>query len=271
MFPLAGKAFPRNADELTVAIHDALTEVLSLPKKLTPVIVDAPKYPAVKRLKVELNGATVSATEPPPKPKPAGKRQPGLHVDELEIIGRPIRYEASKLNLQLKAKAVSFDFAKDKRGQPLLVLSNAGEGHVDAKIGKADIESLATAAAGIAAKEHGVTIKDVDVDLRAQGPRSVTADVRVQAKKMLVSGVIHITGKLDVDDELNATVSGLACRGDGVVGTLVAGLVQSKIKSYNGHRVPLVAFSLGDVCLRDLKINVKDGLHVTARFGKQDE
>ena len=29
-------------------------------------------------LKIDLSGATVSATDPPPKPKPTGKREPGI-------------------------------------------------------------------------------------------------------------------------------------------------------------------------------------------------
>ena len=269
MFPLAGKSFPATADDLTTSIRDALAEVLTLPKKGTPVTVDAPKYPAVKRLLVDLDGATVSATEPPPKPKPTGKREAGIHVDKLEVTGRPIHYEASKLEFEVTAKAVDLAFAKDKSGHPLLVLTDAGEGHVDAKVGKADIQALATAAASAAAKEQGVAIQSVEVDLKSEGPRSVAADVRVKAKKMMVSGVIRITGRLDVDDELNATVSGLDCTGEGMIGSVVAGVVQPKLKPYNGQKVPLVAFSLGDVALRDLKIDVKNGLHVTARFGKE--
>jgi hypothetical protein len=31
--------------------------------------------------------------------------------------------------------------------------------------------------------------------------------------------------------------------------------------------VPLMAFSLGDVALRDLKIDLKKDLHITAAFG----
>jgi hypothetical protein len=202
------------------------------------VTVDAPKFPSIKRIKVDISDASVSADEPPPKPKPTGKREKGVHVDQLEVVGKPIRYEGSKLELELKAKNVEFDFGKDKGGKPLLVLSGADEGHVDAKIAKADIRALATA-----------------------------ADVRVKAKKMLVSGVLHITGRLDVDDELNATVSGLDCTGEGVIGTVAAAALRAKLKPYDGQQVPLVAFSLGDVALRDLKIDVKSGLHVTARFG----
>jgi hypothetical protein len=270
VFPLAGKTFPTTADELEAAIRDALAEVLTLPKPASAVAVDAPKYPEVKKLAVNLDGASVSATEPPPKPKPTGKREPGVRVARLDVSGHPIKYENSKLDMELTAKDVSFEVAKDKKGNPLAVLSDAAEGSVDAKISKADIKAIAMNVGGAAAKQQGVTLQDVDIDLKSTGPRSVAADVRVKAKKMVMSGVLHVKGRLDVDDELNATVSDLSCEGEGVIGSMAAGVVQGFLKKYNGQQVSLLAFSLGDVTLRDLKIDAKNGLHVTAKFGKSN-
>ena len=85
----------------------------------------------------------------------------------------------------------------------------------------------------------------------------------------MMSGMIVVRGKLDVDDALNATVSGLTCTGEGVVGGASAGIVQKKIQAYNDTVIPLMAFSLGDVKLRDLKIVVKDAVQVSAAFGNR--
>jgi hypothetical protein len=268
VFPLSGKTFPGTADELAASIRDALAEVLTLPKKAAPVTVDAPAYPAVKRLAVNLDGAAVSAAEPPPKPEPTGKRQPGVRVDRFTLTARPIRYGAGGIDLGLDAKDVDLAFAKDKSGRPLLVLTDAGEGNVEANVSKADIQALAKEAATAAAAQQGITVQTVEVDLRSTGERSVVADVRVKAKKLMVGGVVRLSAKLDVDNELTATVSGLSCSGEGMVGTLVASVVQPKLKPYEGRKVPLVAFSLGDVTLRDLTIDTSAGLRVTARFGK---
>jgi hypothetical protein len=119
----------------------------------------------------------------------------------------------------------------------------------------------------MAAKEQGIKIEGLDLTLASAGPRSLAVDARVKAKKMMVSGVIHIKGKVDVDDEMNATVSGLECKGEGMVGTMVAGVVQGKLKPYEGKVFPLMTFSLGDVALRDLKIDVKNTVKVSADFG----
>jgi hypothetical protein len=79
--------------------------------------------------------------------------------------------------------------------------------------------------------------------------------------------VINIKGKADVDDNLVATLSDLACTGEGMIGGMAAGFLQGKLTSYDGKKFPLMAFSLGDVALRDLKISTKGAIQLSAAFG----
>ena len=269
MFPLAGKEFPESSEDLETAINDALSDVFNLKgSKSAGAHLDGGKFPSIKAVKIDLDDATVSASKPPPKPIPTGKhREPGPKVEKLDLSAQPIHYEQAKLNLKLNATGLKFEFDRDKKGKPLLVLTDAKTGKVDARISKADIEFLATEAASLAAKQQGITIQDLDLDLKSAGPRSVAVDVKVKAKKLMMSGTIRITAQCDIDDELNATLSNLQCTGEGMIGSAAAGIVQKKIQPFNGTTVPLMAFSLGDVALRDLKIDVKKDLHVTAAFG----
>ena len=268
MFPLAGKTFPTSPEDLETAINDALSDVFSVNGKKSPVTVDGAKLPSIKTVRINLDDATVSATKPPPKPIPTGKsRQPGPSVEKLDLSAQPIHYEKANLNLKLNATGLKFDFDKDKKGNPLLVLTDAKTGKVDARISKNDIEFLVKEAATLAARQQGITIQDLDLDLKSSGPRSVSAEVRVKAKKLMMSGTINITGDLAIDDDLNATISNLSASGEGIVGAAAAGIVQKKIKPYNGTTVPLMTFSLGDLSLRDLKIDLKQDLHITASFG----
>jgi hypothetical protein len=267
MFPLSGKDFPGSSDELGTAIHDALTDVVTFARKSAGVSVEGGKFPAVKTLRIDLSGATVNVNDPPPTPKPRGKRRPGPTVARLEVLGHPIHYEKSKADLELTAKGLSFDYASDARGNPLLVLTEAEEGHVDVKIKKDDLEAMLKSAATPAAREHGVTIQDVRVDLEATGGRSLAVDVRVKAKKMMMSGIVHVRGRADVDDGLVATLSGLKVEGEGMIGTMAAAFLKGHVAGYEGRKVPLMAFSLGDVALRDLKISTKGAIQLTAAFG----
>ena len=54
-----------------------------------------------------------------------------------------------------------------------------------------------------------------------------------------------------------------------MIGSMVSGLVKSKLKPYEGKTFPLMTFSLGDVALRDLKIDVKKDVLVAAEFGSR--
>ena len=270
MFPLAGNDFPSSSAELATAIADALAEVLMLPDKDKVVTVSGGAVPHTRQLKINLDGASVSVTKPPPKPQPVGKRESGIEVDQLDVSGHPIKYEQSKLDLDLSARGVKLDFARDKDKKPLLVLADAREGRVDAKMSKADIEAVVKSIAGTLAKQQGISLQDLDLKLTSETDRSVAVELRVKAKKMIMSGVIHVKGRLDVDDELNATLSGLSASGEGVIGTMASGIVQSRLKPYEGKKFPLMAFSLGDTTLRDLNISAKGpNLQVTAAFGRK--
>lgn len=269
MFPLAGKSYPADADELISAIRGALEEVFSLPKPDHVVKVTGDEFPSLKKLAINLDGASVDAAEPPEKPVAKGKRTEGISVGHFEFTGHPLRYENAKVDLEVTAKGVKLDFAKDKGGHPLLVLADAQEGHAEANVSKEDLRALVIAGASAAAKEQGVKIQDVVIELTSTGKRSLAADVRVTARKAIVSGVVRLTGRAEVDDDLNATVSDLSCDGEGMVGKLAAGFLRGRLEAMNGRQFPLMAFSLGDVTLRDLTVDVKRGLHVKAKFGSK--
>lgn len=268
MFPLAGSSFPRSAGELAESIRAALAEVLTLPGGQQVVAVEAAHYPEVDRLEVNLDGAAVKSAQPPPKPSPTGEPEPAIRIGQLHVHGQPIRYENGKLDFRLSGKDIACAFGKDKNGRPLLIATDATEGDVDARVSKADLQALAMAAAAAAASQQGVTIQDLSVSLASSGPRSVAAEVRVKAKKLMMSGVIHVKGRLDVDEALNARISNLSCTGEGMIGTMAAGMVQGMLQRYNNTQIPLSALSLGEVALRDLNLDTEDGLHVTARFGR---
>jgi hypothetical protein len=268
MFPLAGKEFPSSADALATSIESPLRDVFALGSS-GGVMIDGEKFPRLKKVRVNLDGATVSAKGPPPTPKPFGKRRPAVEVDKLEVSGRPIHYEQARLNLKVSGSGLAFDFARDKKGRPLLVLADADAGKVEAAISTRDVRALLQRLAEVLAKQRGIGIEDLDLRLEQRGSRSLAAEVRVKAKKMLVPGTIVLSGQLDVDDQLIARISGLSCTGDGLAGTVAAKLLRKHLKRYEGMNIALMSFSMGDVALRDLKIKAKDSIEVSAAFGKE--
>jgi hypothetical protein len=226
--------------------------------------------PRLSALRIDLDGAAVrEGITPQRPPKPEGTRTPGPSVAALDVTGRPVQFQGSRADVHVTGRELTFDFARGAGGDPLLVLTDAADGRVEVKIGKGDLRAILTAAATAAARSQGVAIQSLDVDLNATGPRSLAVAVRVKAKKSIMSGVVHVRGRVDVDDQIVATVSGLACTGEGMVGTMAAGMAQGKLRALEGRTFELAAFSLGDVALRDVAIGTADGIEVTAAFGRR--
>jgi len=221
------------------------------------------------RVVVDLSGAVLRVSVPPPRPVPQEPREPGVTVGELQILGKSIGYEKSRLDLGLNARNLRFDFAHDGTGRAMLVLADATDGHVDLKMSKRDLQSALLAGATTAAKPHGVAIQDLQLNLASSGPRSLAGDLRVKARKIIMSGVVHLRGKIDIDDGLIATLSNLACGGEGMIGSMAAAMINTQLKANEGKKIPLMAFSMGDVSLHDVKIAVTDVVEVTAEFGRK--
>jgi hypothetical protein len=266
MFPLSGKTFPTSNQELIQAMQGALAQLLELPAGRSPVVIRGGAFPAIAEVTIDLSGARLRDAVAPARAASQGK--PGITVGRLEVIARPIYYQQSRADFSMTAGELALDFARSAEGDAMLVLRDAGQGEVRASIAKADLQAALLSAASEAAKQQGVTIQDLQLDLHTAGPRSLSVEARVKAKKMFMSGTIVVRGKADVDDNLVATLSDLSCRGEGVVGTMAASFIQDHLKKVQGRTFPLMAFSLGEVTLRNLEISAGDQIAIAASFGR---
>jgi hypothetical protein len=149
----------------------------------------------------------------------------------------------------------------------LLLLHSAANGHIEISTLTSDLEALIAEVAKTEAAKHGVTIDGVQLLLRSQSSRSLAAEVRLRAKKLFLSASMKITGQLDLDEELNARVSGLDCTGDGAIASVACGVLKPHLQKIDGREFPLMSLPLGEVRLRDVRLAVGDKLSVTAEFG----
>jgi hypothetical protein len=167
----------------------------------------------------------------------------------------------------INAASVELYQAIDRDRQVVLVLHNAAEGRVEASVSTSDLEALIAEVAKTEAAKHGVGIDTVQLSLRSQSPRSLAAEVRLRAKKLFVSASLRITGQLDLDEELNARLSGLDCVGEGAIAGVACGVLKPHLQKLDGREFPLMSLPLGQVRLRDVRIAVGEKLSVKAEFG----
>ncbi|MBA2432520.1 MAG: hypothetical protein H0V56_10465 [Chthoniobacterales bacterium] len=264
MFPLLTKTFPANSDELASLLNDSIGRVFSAAR--SPVSVTAKAYPQLKKIHITLDGAELRQNPPKP-PAPKGKGKPAFVVDELGINAAGLSLGPASADLRLTAHGVHLHQAKDAAGEIILLLQRAADGQIEISAAKDQIERGIAALAKHEAGKHGVAIEDVKLSVQPRGTRSVDAEVQLKARKLFFSTVIRIAAKLDLDDELNASLTGLHCAGEGAIGSLACGFLKPHLEKLDGQTFPLMALPLGEIRLRDVRLTAADKLTVTAEFG----
>jgi len=105
--------------------------------------------------------------------------------------------------------------------------------------------------------------------LTNQGPRTLAFRGEVTAKMFLMTAELTLTGQIDVDAGLNARFSRLKLGGDGMITKIANGFIRPKLDHLEGRVISLLAFSLGDLRLRDIEVSTGKKLVIRAAFGSR--
>ncbi len=264
MFPLYTKSFPSTATELARLLNESLNRLISGPSE--PVSIRAEAYPDIAELRISLDGAKVRR-DPPGPPVLRSSTTPAVTLAALHICGSGVTAGPAMLDLELRARDVRLSQARDAKDELVLVLQSAAEGNVEISAEKDGIERAIAEVAKAEASKHGVTIDQVQLAVRSRGSRGVDGEVRLRARKLFFTTIIRIAAKLDLDEQLNASVSEVRCTGDGAIGSLACGFLAPHLQKVNGRSFSLMALPLGDVRLRDIRLSADERLRVEAQFG----
>ena len=264
MFPLNTSNFPSNAPDLARDLNESLRELFQLQND--PVTIREVSYPHLASLAVSLDGAQLRG-QPPPVPSPTGESTPALMVDSFTAQGSQISVGPAAVDFALEAKDVHLNRAADSHGNIVLTLRSAVEGRIEVSASLADLEALIAEVGKTEAAKHGVTIDSVQLSLRSKSPQSLAAEVRLRAKKLFLRTSLRITGQVDLDEELNAKISGLACNGEGAMGGIACGILKPHLEKIDGRQFSLMSLPLGEVRLREVRIAAENKLSITAEFG----
>jgi hypothetical protein len=264
MFPLKTDTLPATAAALEGSLNESLRELFLV--KSDPVTIRESSYPHLEELGVCLDGAQLRG-QPPSIPSLSSKPMPALEVDSFTIDASGLSIGPAAIDLSLAASTVRLHQARDSEGNVLLLLHNAAKGRIEISASPSDLEALIAEMAKAEAGKHGVTIDSVQLILRSKSSRSLAAEVRLRAKKLFLSASIKITGQLDLDEELNARISGLDCVGDGAIAAVACGVLKPHLQKIDGREFPLMSFPLGEVRLRDVQLAAGERLSVNAEFG----
>jgi hypothetical protein len=268
MFPLKTNILPANAADLARQLNDSLRDLFHLPND--PVTIREVSYPHLASLAVSLDGARVEGP-PPPVPSVGAERSPALTVDSFSVKGSQVSVGPAGVDFALTAEKLILQRASGADGNVVLALQSAADGRIEVSALLSDIEALIGEVARTEAGKHGVAIDNVQLALRSNSPRSFAAQVRLRAKKLFLSTTLQITAQADLDEELNAKISGLDCTGEGAMATMACGVLKPHLEKINGRTFSLMSLPLGEVRLRNVQIAAGDKLSITAEFGSAHE
>ena len=171
------------------------------------------------------------------------------------------------MRINFQADDVKLDVSKNAQGQLAPSLAGARNGQVLVELTKAELQGMLMAFAQAGAAEQGAKVESADLSLGQAGDRAVTASLRVRAKKSIMPAVtVTVDGRADVDDRLNVTLSNLRASGEGMLGGVLAGFINGKLKEHEGKRFALAQDALKNLRLKDLKVDAADPVRLSATF-----
>lgn len=264
MIPLHRTQFPNSKAELAEALEESLRRYVEKTGRL--VTISARVFPYLDEIVVDLDGAEIGSNLPP-LPRLVGETKQACEAADVRIGGRHVTIRGASLNLELSASDLVFHQGRDDKGEAVFLINSIRTGHFTLSVAQLDLENAIGKMAEREAAKQGISIEETRVSLRARGPRSIAADVRLRARKFVFRTNIDVSGQVDIDDGFNARVSNVKCRAEGTVGSIACNALQPHLQRLEGHHFSLLSFPLGEMKLRDVRITVADTVEITADFG----
>jgi hypothetical protein len=263
MISLRRKQLPSSKDELARAIDDALRRYVSKPGPI--VDVRSRVFPYLDEIAINLDGAQFDSPPPAP-PAAAGERKPAFEAALVRLSAQNISVRGVPANLQIEAHHVVLQKTDDANGEIILLPQKARDGHLTIAAVQLDLEEVLAKFVESQARPHGIAIEQVRLSIRERGPRSLAAEVRIQARKLLFRAKIDIYGQLDIDELFVARISQLKCKSTGAIGVRACSALQPHLERFEGKTFSFKSLPLGDTRLHDLRIAVTDTVEITIDF-----
>jgi hypothetical protein len=267
LFRLGDGRMPQDPRELSVALHEGWKYAISLPDPEKAVLIEGGSYPTIDNLRIDFSQGRVATNGKKDKIELNDRVEKNLQVGHLEVRGTPMIVQQGQVNMRLVADTAQIDMERDRHGRPVMMIAQAKSGSLTFDVSQADAETIMLHSAREMASKYGVAIDRMKLTVTPMSPRSLTVSLYVATRVALVPAGMLFHARVDVDDKMNAHISGLTCDGDEALGPLIVHFLRPSLAKYNGKTRPLVTFPTDKMKLHDVAVHVDDGLHLSAAFG----
>jgi hypothetical protein len=267
--PIAEAQLPQTSGELSSSIYTTWRKSVKLSESTPLVTIVGGRYPAVDAMQVNLTGGSVipggKAAANFGDPTPGA---PALSVGHFSLLAEPLISRNGQMDVQVTASDVRFEVQRTKEGRPFLVMADASQGTLHFDTSVEDMRKVVLAMAKETASKSLVTIRAIDLKFTSRGDRALDLDMHVSTLFGFVPAGLRFTCRVDVDDEMNATISNLEVEGDEIFGPLITTFIRPSLAKYDGKTRPLVGFPNKNLKLKDVRISAGDRMTLDAIFGK---
>lgn len=261
MLPLAAETTPTTVPELTEAIRRGLQKQ---GLETRSIEASGDSLAGIQSLRIDLSGAGLTRDFRAPKHEATGGGE--VEIAQFELLGVPVYFEKAPLQVRLTATGVKAEMAIAE-GAGTLVLKSAASGNVSVQATRQDLETFLHTIAVEAAAKQGFEVRKTALSFSQEGPRAVAFRAEVTAKVFVMSATLALTGRIAVDDALNAKIYNLALDGDGMILKLAGSFAKPHLDRLEGREFSLLAFAPGGLRLRDVQVTAGDSLQIHAQFG----
>ena len=255
--------FPTDNATLHAALGRAISQLGADPKG---VVLEG-TFPSLAAIRMDLTGARFDLKVRPSATRSSETR--AFHSSVVEITATPARLETLPIDLVLRAKNCAFDCNTARDGTRSIALQECSAGEIELNAAIAGIEAALFAVAQEAAAEHGAEIQSVRVAIQSETPRRVAVTATAVAKAMFLTATLTIHGWLEIDDEFNATLSDLACTGDGMLSNLAAGYLRPRLAQFDARRFSIASLLAGNVAPTHIVLDAAPALRLRASFRRK--
>jgi hypothetical protein len=264
MIPLDRKGFPSSKDELTRALDEAFHHLV---RKEGPIAgIYCRVFPYLDEIVINVDGAQLDSL-PQARPRIVNESRPACEAAIVTLSGRNISVQGVPLNFRMEARDIVFHQGSDENGQCVLMMHTVRDGSVVISATQLDLERAIEQIARREGDKNGIAIEQARLAIWARGERSLTVDIRLQARKFFLRADIDISSQLDIDENFIAKISNLKCKSNGAVGSVACGALDPVFRRLEGKTFSLTSLPLGEIQLRDVHIAVADTIEITADFG----
>jgi hypothetical protein len=265
MIPFFRKDFPSSKNELAQALDEALHRLVR--KDGSIVNVRSRVFPYLDEIAINFDGAFLDSLPPAPAP-PVEPLKPAFEAALVTLSAQRIFVRGVPLDLRLNARDVVLHKGSDPNGDAMLVVQEVRDGQLTVSVRQLELEKAIAQIGAREAQRHGIALEQVRLAMRARGPRSLAADVSVQARKFLLRAKIDISGKIDIDENLVMKIF-LKCKSDGAIGSMACSWLNPILDGLNNRSFSFTALPLGQIQFRDVRLAVTDTVELKADFGSR--